>query len=116
MVELVRGCGHKCLLAKTDIQEAIRLIPIRPKITQSSVSCGRICSNTIWAFRWVTYLLDDFIVMSPANDFIVMSPANDFIVMSPANDFIVMSHANELTCLDSLLALSLSQDISIPLN
>ena len=28
---MVRACGHKCLIAKADIQEAFRLIPIRPQ-------------------------------------------------------------------------------------
>lgn len=31
VIELVRSCGPNCLIAKADIQEAFRLIPIRPQ-------------------------------------------------------------------------------------
>ena len=53
VAELVRACGHKCLIAKADTQEAFRLtFQLGHKTTHCLVSLGRVCSTTIECFQW----------------------------------------------------------------
>ena len=93
VIELARSIGPGCLIAKADIRDAFRLLPVRPEdypllgLTWShhcyydkalpmgaSVSCRhfeKLSSALQWILQyhfgveWVTHLLDDFIFLGP---------------------------------------------------
>ena len=118
VVELVRSCGRNCLIAKADIKEAFRLIPIRSQ------------DYPLLGFTWQgKYYHDKVLPMgsavscqtferfSRALQWILQTHFNVLRVTHLLDDYIFFGPANESTCLHSLLSFErLADDIGIPLD
>ena len=118
VVELVMSCGPRCLIAKADIQEAFRLIPIRPQ------------DYPLLGFTWQGIFYHDKVLpmgsavscqtfehFSRALQWILQSHFNVVNVTHLLDDFIFVGSYNEPTCLNSLLSFeNLAQEMCIPLN
>ena len=118
VVELVRSCGPRCLIAKADIQEAFQLIPIRPQ------------DYPLLGFTWQGMFYHDKVLpmgsavscqtlehFSRALQWILQSHFNVVNVTHLLDDFIFVGSYNEPTCLNSLLSFdSLAEEMCIPLN
>ena len=118
VVELVRSCGRNCLIAKADIQEAFRLIPIRSQ------------DYPMLGFTWQGRYYHDnvppmgsavscqtFERFSRALQWILQTHFNVLRVTHLLDDYIFFGPANDSTCLHSLLSFErLADDIGMPLN
>ena len=112
------SCGPRCLNAKADIQEAFRLIPIRPQ------------DYPLLGFTWQGIFYHDKVLpmgsavscqtfehFSRALQWILQSHFNVVNVTHLLDDFIFVGSYNEPTCLNSLLSFeNLAQEMCIPLN
>ena len=118
VIDLVRSCGHNSLVAKADIQDAFRLVPIRPQ------------DYPLLGFTWNGMFYHDKVLpmgsavscqtferFSRALQWILQTHFGVSKVTHLLDDFIFFGPCNESTCLTSLLSFEkLSQDIGIPLN
>ena len=118
VVELVRSCVPRCFIAKADIQDAFRLIPIRPQ------------DYPLLGFTWQGMFYHDKVLpvgsavscqtfenFSRALQWILHSHYSVVNVTHLLDDFIFVGSHNEPTCLNSLLSFkSLAQELCIPLN
>ena len=118
VIDLVRSYGHNSLIAKADIQDAFRLVPIRPQ------------DYPLLGFTWNGMFYHDKVLpmcsavscqtferFSRALQWILQTHFGVSKVTHLLDDFIFFGPCNESTCLTSLLSFEkLSHDIGIPLN
>ena len=118
VIDLVRSYGLNSLIAKADIQDAFRLVPIRPQ------------DYPLLGFTWNGMLYHDKVLpmcsavscqtferFSRALQWILQTHFGVSKVTHLLDDFIFFGPCNESTCLTSLLSFEkLSHDIGIPLN
>ena len=118
VVELVRSCSPRCLIAKADIQDAFRLIPIRLQ------------DYPLLGFTWQGMFYHDKVLpmgsavscqtfehFSRVLQRILQSHFNVVNVTHLLDDFSFVDSYNEPTCLNSLFSFeSLAQEMCIPLN
>lgn len=120
VVQKVKQCGHACLLAKTDIADAFRLVPIHP------------LDRYLLGFSWIDnnkkqYFIDACLPMGLSMScqlFTRFSNALQWIletrycaIMSHIiDDFLFIGHKDTSLCLNSLQAfIKLAQDVGIPI-